>query len=205
MSTNMANQIQPKHMSQEDLLTEKVTEIEALEKLIDSSLVEIKHLQGELMGLGSDLNNFLDHYYGSGAMFFKDNNAEDNGDHHEHIEDLAQAKKDIYEKIAKVCSTDTFHFDHNEVSDVRTNLLKIEEYLTNGSDQSQSPQDMLSALSTEYSTLMKMITDLKDQKEAIIHSPEFELKQEVLWTNVKKSETISKIKEDLTHQVNRHS
>ena len=205
MSVNAANQLQSEGSSQEEILINRVTEIENLEKLIDGSLAEIKFLQDELMDLETDLNNFLDHYYGSGSVFFRDNNQNDGNNHHAPIEDLDQAKKDIYEKIAKVCSKDAFHFAHNHVSDVRSNLLKIEGYLTDGTEQSQSPQDMLTALSTEYSVLMQQICDLKEEKQNIVDSPAFELKQEVLWTNIKKAETISKIKEDITHHVNRHS
>jgi hypothetical protein len=200
MSSGSFNNVQLNNSSQEGVLLERVAEIESLEKLIDGALSIINLFKSELTDLESVLNHFLDHYYGSSADFFKNNGSADNN--YPLIEDLDQAKKDIYEKIAKVCSKDAFHFSHDHISDVRSNLLKIEGYLTDGSEQSQSPQDMLSALVLEYSNLMQQICDLKEQKQVLLESPAYELKQEVMWINIKKSETISKIKEDITHRVN---
>ncbi len=204
MSSSNVNNIQLNQVSQEAMLVERVAEIESLERLIDGSLLEIKLLQDELVDLESDLNVFLDQYYGAGSVFFKANGNADNADYPK-IEDLNKAKKDIYEKIAKVCSKDAFHFAHDYVSDVRSNLLKIEGYLTDGTEQSKSPQDMLSNLAFEYSNLMMQIRDLKEQRQGLLESPAYELKQEVMWTNIRKAEAISKIKHDITHQVNRPS
>ncbi len=190
------------HVSQENMLQERLVEVGSLEKLIDGALLEIKLLQNELADLESVLNHFLDHYYGSGAVFLKNSNNVDNPNY-PLIEDLGQAKKEIYEKIAKVCSKDAFHFAHNHISDAHSNLLKIEGYLTDGTEQSQSPQDMLADLALEYSALMQQILNLKEQKPTLLESPAYELKQEVMWTNIKKAETISRIKDDITHRVNR--
>lgn len=200
MSTNV-NAVQEKFF-QEEAMNNRMSEIESLERLIDGSLLEIKLLQDELIDLEEDLNKFLDSYYGQNASLFK-NEGENN--HSGQSIDLEQAKRKIYEKIAKVCSKDAFHFTHSNITDVRGNLLKIEDYLADGTEQSSSPQDMLNLLANEYSSLMSQIADLKIEKQKLFENPAFELKQEVMWTNIKKAETISKIKEDITHRVNRPS
>ena len=199
----MMSAIQNFH-SEEEKLMNSVTEIENLEKLIDRSLSEIKLLQNELKALEGDLNNFLDHYYGSGALFFRENQTL-NDSHIQPIEDLDQAKKDLYEKIAKVCSKDTFHFTQTHADDSKSNFLKIEDYLTDSTEKSQSPHKMLELLANEYCDLLQQIQNLKEQKNELLTSPAYELKQEILWTNIKKEETISKIREDITHHVNRQA
>lgn len=200
MSTNL-NVIEEKFFQDKSIET-RLSEVESLEKLIDGSLLEIKLLQDELVDLEEDLNKFLDSYYGqNSSLFRKDSSLETD------IQpiDLEEAKKAIYEKIAKVCSRDAFHFSNSNVADVRGNLLKIEDYLADGTDQYQSPQDMLTALASEYNKLLAQISELKEEKQKLFDSPAFELKQEVMWTNIKKAETISKIKDDITHRVNRPS
>ena len=204
MSANKLVEVQLKNISPEELLEVEVAEIEKLEKLIDDSLVEIQSLQLELEDLEKDLSHFLDHYYGSGAIFFKSNSSSpradnDNSDMHV-ITDLDQAKRDIYSKIAKVCSRDSFSFADHQAHD---GLLKIEGYLTDGTDQCQSPQDLLSNLSFEYHQLIEQTKQLKTKKQNLLKSPAYELKQEIMWANIKTAETISKIKENITHQVNR--
>ena len=195
------NNIQLDHESQESILETRVAEIEKLEKLIDDSLVEIEALQLELKELERDLNHFLDQYYGAGAVFFKNGGENLQADNdNAQIQDLDQAKKNIYDKIAKVCSQDLFSFVNNNAHE---SLLKIEGYLADGSDNSQSPQDMLSNLIFEYYGLMQQMRELKEKKQTLLESPAYELKQEVMWTNIKTVETISRIKEDLTHHVNR--
>lgn len=197
-----ANKVQTKNIS----LNKDFKEIENLENLIDESLVRIQLLQSELKDLEKDLNHFLDHYYGSGAVFFKNNNVEDqqanNDNSDKQLTDLDQAKKNIYNKIAKVCSSDSLSFIDNQAHD---DLLKIEGYLSDGTDQSQSPQDLLANLTFEYYSLIQQMRALKSKKQSILESPAYELKQEVMWANIKTSETISKIKNDITHQVNRPS
>lgn len=197
-----ANKVQTKNIS----LNKDFKEIENLENLIDESLVRIQLLQSELKDLEKDLNHFLDHYYGSGAVFFKSNNVEDqqanNDNSDKQITDLDQAKKNIYNKIAKVCSSDSLSFIDDQAHD---DLLKIEGYLSDGTDQSQSPQDLLANLTFEYYSLIQQMRALKSKKQSILESPAYELKQEVMWANIKTSETISKIKNDITHQVNRPS
>lgn len=203
MLSSNVNNVSLGSSSSEDVVVEKITEIVHLEKLIDSSLEEIKCLQEELVDLESNLNVFLDQYYGSGAAFFKanSNNIEKREDS-SLIIDLDQAKKDIYNKIAKVCSRDAFHFKHDLINDVHSNLLKIEGYLTDGTENSSSPQDVLSALVLEYCNLTAQISELKEEKQEILDNAAFELKQKVTWANVKKSEVISKIKDGIAHRVN---
>ena len=184
--------------SQANLLKASVDEIEKLEKLIADSLVGIENLQTELKDLEQDLNQFLDQCYGSGSVFFK-NNAVDECQA-DNDNDLDQAKKNIYDKIAKVCAQDMPGFISNHAHD---GLLKIEGYLADGTDQSQSPQDLLSNLICEYYGLIQQMQELKAKKQNLLESPAYELKQQVIWTNIKTTETISKIKEDLTHHVNR--
>ena len=198
MSSSNENNIQLETESSE------AVEIVHLERLIDGSLEEIKSLQEELTDLESDLNVFLDQYYGSGATFFKVNSGDvkDKSDNSPLIKDLAQAKEDIYNKIAKVCSKDSFHFEYDHISDVQSNLLKIEGYLTDGAENSDSPQDILTALVSEYCSLIAQISELKEQKQDLLESSALELKQKVTWANVKKSEVISKIKDGITHRVN---
>lgn len=194
-----ANKIQRKDNSS----NKNYEEIENLENLIDESLVKIQILQSELKDLEKDLNHFLDHYYGSGAVFFKNSNTNqqaDNDNAEHKILNLDQAKKDLYNKIAKVCSQDSLHFIDDKAHD---DLLKIEGYLSDGTDQSQSPQDLLSNLTFEYYKLIQQMRELKSKKQSLLESPAYELKQEVMWANIKTSETISKIKDDITHQVNR--
>ncbi len=203
MSANQATQTQLKNISQEELLIVEVAEIEKLEKLIDDSLVEIQSLQLELEDLEQDLSHFLDRYYGSGAIFFKNNDSNpraDNDNADVCVTDLDQAKKDIYSKIAKVCSRDNFGFSEQHAHD---GLLKIEGYLTDGTDQCLSPQDLLSNLSVEYHKLIKQANQLKTKKQNLLDSPAYELRQEIMWANIKTAETISKIKANITHQVNR--
>jgi len=199
----LINKIQTKNISGDNVINQDLVEIEKLESLIEESLVKIQFLQGELKDLEKDLNHFLDHYYGSGAIFFKNNNSDqqaDNDNSVNKIADLNQAKKDIYNKIAKVCSRDSIHFTDDHAHD---DLLKIEGYLSDGTDQSQSPQDQLSNLAFEYYNLIQQMRELKNKKQSLLESPAYELKQEVMWANIKTSETISQIKDDITHQVNR--
>jgi hypothetical protein len=203
MLSSNGNNVSLDSSSSEDIILEKITEIVHLEKLIEASLEEIKLLQEELTDLESDLNVFLDQYYGSGATFFKSNsNNLEKNDNSSLIIDLDQAKKDIYNKIAKVCSKDAFHFGSDLVTDVRSNLLKIEGYLTDGTENSSSPQDVLSALAQEYCNLTAQISQLKEEKQGILDHTAFELKQKVTWANIKKAEVISKIKDGITHRVN---
>ncbi|MCT4636048.1 MAG: hypothetical protein N4A31_07445 [Rickettsiales bacterium] len=178
-------------------------EIEKLENIIDESLIKIQILQSELRDLEKDLNHFLDYYYGSGAVFFKKSNTSqqaDNDNNKTEILNLDQVKKDIYNKIAKLCSKDNLQFINDQAHD---DLLKIEGYLSDGTNQSQSPQDLLSDLTFEYYKLIQQMRELKSKKQNLLESPAYELKQEVMWANIKTSETISKIKDDITHQVNR--
>lgn len=184
---------------QDSLLKDRVEEIEKLEKIIDESLIEIESLQVELQDLEKDLNIFLDKCYGANAVFFKgaEPKLEANNDN---SSDLHQAKKNIYDKIAKVCSQDSFSLSSDNAKE---GLLKIEGYLAEGKDQSQSPQDLLSTLMFECCSLMQQIRELKEKKQNLLDSPAYELKQEVMWANIKASEAISRIKEDLTHHVNK--
>ena len=196
-------------VSQDQLCEEESLEIEKLEKLIDDSLVEIQCLQEELKDLEKDLSYFLDSYYGSGAVFFKHEDSDtlaDNDNSNAQMADLQQAKKSIYDKIAKVCSHDLFNFSDNHTHYAHAGhdgLLKIEGYLTDGSDQSKSPEDMLSNLICNYHDLMQQMHKLKTRKKNLLDSPAYELKQEVMWANIKTAETISRIKDNITHQVNR--
>ncbi len=186
--------------SQESLLKEKISEIEKLEKLIDNSLVEVENLRAELQDLEQELNNFLDQYYGSVANFFKNASENPQADNDNlKIQNLDQAKKNLYEKIAKLCCQENFTVPSSSNND---DLLKIEGYLSDGSDKAQSPQDLLSNLIFEYYALMQQMRDLKEKKQNLLNSPAYELKQEIMWANVKSTEIISKIKEDLTHRVN---
>ena len=175
-------------------------EIIKLEKIIDDSLIEIKSLQTKLANLETDLNSFLDRYYGASSLFFKSNEKEEHAADNDNGIDIEQATKDIYEKIAKVCSQDILQIISNNTNE---GLLKIEGYLADGSDKSQSPQDLLSNLIFECSALMAQIKALKEKKQLLLDNAASELKQEVMWTNIKTSETISRIKEDLTHHINR--
>ena len=202
----LANKVQTANNAENNLPDQDYKEIEKLESLINESLVKIQFLQAELKDLEKDLNHFLDHYYGSGAVFFKNNNSNEQQANNDNssiqITDLDQAKKDIYNKIAKVCSRDSLNFVDSQAHD---DLLKIEGYLSDGTDQSQSPQDLLSNLAFEYYSLIQQMRELKNKKQNLLESPAYELKQEVMWANIKTSETISKIKDDITHQVNRPS
>lgn len=175
-------------------------EIIKLEKIIDDSLIEIKSLQTKLANLETDLNSFLDRYYGASSLFFKNHEKEEHIADNDNGIDIEQATKDIYEKIAKVCSQDILQIISNNTNE---GLLKIEGYLADGSDKSQSPQDLLSNLIFECSALMTQIKTLKEKKQLLLDNAANELKQEVMWANIKTSETISRIKEDLTHHINR--
>lgn len=177
-------------------------EIEKLEVLINESLVKIQLVQEELKDLEKDLNNFLDYYYGSCAVFFKNNNTEQQADNDNstQILDLEEAKKNIYNKIAKVCSKDSLHISDNHVHD---DLLKIEGYLSDGTERCQAPQELLSSLTFEYHNIIQQMKELKNKKQTLLESPSYQLKQQVMWTNIKTTETISKIKDDITNQVNR--
>ena len=62
---------------------------------------------------------------------------------------------------------------------------------------------MLSSLTFEYQALIAQMQELKQRKQSLLESPAYELKQEVMWTSIRTAETISRIKEDLTNQVNR--
>ena len=95
---------------------------------------------------------------------------------------------------------DAFNFANNHEHD---GLLKIEGYLADGTEQSQSPQDLLANLTFEYYRLMQQMRELKAKKQNLLESPAYELKQEVMWANIKTAETISRIRNDITHHVNR--
>lgn len=183
--------------SQENLLEKPSNEIENLETLINASLLEIESLQKELKALENDLNQFLDQYYGPGAAFFKKS---ENRSLADNDNDLTNARREIYNKIARVCSQDLFGIT---LSDGHEEFLKIESYLVDGTEQSQSPQDLLSSLTFEYQALIAQMQELKQRKQSLLESPAYELKQEVMWTSIRTAETISRIKEDLTNQVNR--
>lgn len=172
-------------------------EIEKLETLIDESLVKIEALQEELKDLEADLSTFLDRYYGSASVFFKNNSNDQQADNDN--TNLDQERKNIYKKIAKVCSKDNFSFADNHA---HSDLLKIEGYLNDGTEQSLSPQDLLSNLAFEYYSLIQQMHELKNKKQTLLESPAYELRQQVIWANIKTSETISKIREDITNQVN---
>ena len=194
-------------MSAEKSISEQTTEdqsltefakIDRLEGLMEKSLVEIQQLQEELKDLEQDLNSFFDGYYGASAVFFQEEDLQQADN--DNSTDLSQAKKDIYSKIAKVCAHDTLSFSDNNAHE---NLLKIEGYLTDGTDQCQSPQDLLANISFEYYHLIQQIRELKEKKQNLLDSPAYELKQKVMWADIKTAETISKIKDNLTHQVNK--
>ncbi len=174
-----------------------IEEIEKLEKLIMSSLLEIEELQKDLKTLEKELNAFLDNYYGSGAIFFK-NNSESNSSANDN--NLDKAKQEIYSRIAKVCSQEMLAFS---AENAHEELLKIEGYLVDGNSQSASPQDLLDNLTNEYHILIEQMQNLKHKKQSLLESPAYELKQEIMWANVRTTETISRIKEDITSQVNR--
>lgn len=184
--------------SQENLIKNRVEEIEKLEKIVDESLVEIESLQAELRDLEKDLNIFLDKCYGANAGLFKSADESKLEADNDNTLELKQAKQSIYEKIAKVCSQDSFNLNSEKTKE---GLLKIEGYLAEGKDQ--PPQDVLSSLMFECYNLMQQIRTLKEKKQSLLGSPAYELKQEVMWANIKASEAISRIKEELTHHVNK--
>ncbi|MEK6733769.1 MAG: hypothetical protein AABY27_01525 [Pseudomonadota bacterium] len=194
------NFYQVESLSQENILQSRMEEIEKLEKLIDDSLAEIESLRVELKDLEQDLNSFLDNYYGSGSIFFKNTDPSSCQADNDNGHNLEQAKKNLYAKIAKVCSQDSFSNNSNLSHD---NLLKIEGYLTEGSDQSKSPHDLLSNLIFEYYGLMQQMRELKTRKQSLLESPAYELKQEIMWANIKTTETISKIRDNLVNHANR--
>ena len=184
--------IQLKNISQVNMVNQEFEEIEKLEKLINDSLVQIQSLQEELKALERGLRHFFEHYYGSA----------DNDNSTSKDADLEQDKQNIYNQIAKVCSQESLQFDDHNAHD---SLLKIEGYLNEGTEQSQSPYDLLSDLTSEYHNFIEQMSKLKNKKQNLLDHPTSAIKQEVIWSNIKTSETISKIREDITNQVNRPS
>jgi hypothetical protein len=180
----------------------EISEIEKLESLMENSLLRIHELQTELKDLENDLNNFLDLRYGSGATFFQSSTSSTNVDNNNSQEKLDQARTELYNKIAKICSQDEFSLSE---SNAHEDLLKIEGYLSEGTDSSQAPHNLLSDLTCEYYNLMQQMLELKSNKQNLLENSTYDLKQEIMWVNVKTTETISRIKDDITHQVNRPS
>lgn len=180
--------IQLKNISQNNIINQEFEEIEKLEKLINDSLTQIQLLQEDLKGLERDLRSFFENYYGSA-----DNDNSTN---------LGQNKESIYNRITKLCSHDNLQFDdHN----AHNSLLKIEGYLSDGTEQSRSPYELLSDLTLEYHNFIEQMSKLRNKEHNLLNALSSEIKQEVMWSNIKTSETISKIREDITNQVNRPS
>ena len=177
---------------QDSTTNQEFEEIEKLEKLINDSLAQIQMLQVDLKDLEKELRVFFENYYGSA----------DNDDSDSKTVNLEQDKENIYNQITKVCSQENLQFDDHNAHD---SLLKVEGYLSEGTEQSQSPHDLLSELTLEYRNFIEQMSRLKNKKLAPLNTPTSEIKQEVMWSNIRTSETISKIKEDITNQVNRPS
>jgi hypothetical protein len=194
MSAVQVALVEQEEVHQEFSFILEVTEIESLIRSIDDSLIKIQAMQLELKDLEKSLNQFLDLNYGSEASILEINADELN------ILDPEQAKNNVFNKIAKICSHDSFSIaaDH-----VHEGLLKIEGYLIDGSDQSQAPQDILNALAKEYQVLTQQIQDLQKKEANSLDNSAYELKQEVMWANIKTTEAITKIKNDIYHQANK--
>lgn len=186
-------------VSQSNVSNQTEEEIGKLEKSINDSLKKIELLQEDLKDLQEDLNKFFDHYYASGSISFSIETSSPQADN-DNSSNLNEAKKNLYSKIARVCSQDNLNFHDQHTHD---GLLKIEDYLNKGKELSQSPQDLLESLVFEYCNLSSQMNDLKDKEQELLENLAYQIKQEIIWANVKTSETISKIKEDLTSHVNR--
>lgn len=186
------SKILAKTISNSQPQTSEELEIEKLKKLINGPLAKIQTLQEELVELEKELNSFFDNYYGSHSIDLKAQSA--HNDNSISSLNIEQVKKNILQKIAKLCSKDNLHVNEQPCHDT---LLKVEGYLNEGSEQTQSPQDQLSNLAIEYYNIIKQISEQKLKK------PAHELKQAVMWINVKTSETIAKIREDIINRVNR--
>lgn len=113
-----------------------------------------------------------------------------------HVISFQKYKRYIYNKIAKICSQEIFNFINDQF---HNDLLKIEKYLTSNTEKFQSPQNILSNLIYEYYNLLNEIHELKKKKLSIIDNQIYELRQKIVWTNIKKVEFILKIKEDLAY------
>jgi hypothetical protein len=196
-----SNQAELKESQQKGASSPEASEIEKLENLMENSLLRIHELQAELKDLETDLNSFLDLRYGSGSTFFQNSPSSTNNNNESQIK-LDQARTELYNKIAKVCSQDEFSLSENNAHE---DLLKIEGYLSEGTDSSQAPHSLLSDLTFEYYNLMQQMLEFKSNKQSLLENPTYDLKQEIMWVNVKTTETISRIKDDITHQVNRPS
>jgi hypothetical protein len=194
MSAVQVALVEQEEVQQEFSFILEITEIENLIRLIDDSLIKIQAMQLELIDLEKSLSQFLDLNYGSEASILEIDIDDVNP------LDLEQAKKNVFNKIAKICSHDSFSIaaDH-----VHEGLLKIEGYLIDGSDQSQAPQDILNALAEEYQVLSQQIQDLQKNDANSLDNSAYELKQEVMWANIKTTEAITKIKNDIYHQTNK--
>lgn len=173
-----------KKQPQETHENSEALEVEKLKKLINGPLVKIQSLQTELQELEKELNHFFDSYYGS----------EKHEEHsHPAIKAVEELKNNIMQKIAKLCAKDSLGLKNETSPDV---LLKLEGYLNEGSEKANSPQEQLSNLAVEYYNIIKHTSEEKLKK------PIHELKQAAVWVNVKTTETISKIKEEITNRIN---
>jgi len=161
-------------------------EIAEFKKLINGSLNKIQSMQEELSDLEKELSNFFNHYYGS-----KQDSLE-NETLNAALANLEHLKNDIFNKIAKLCSKESIS-NHTSPE----NLLKVEGYLNEGSEQNQAPNEQLSDLMIEYYNLIKKVSEEK------LKEPAHEVKQAIMWINVKASETIAKIKEEINNRMNR--
>jgi len=197
-----SNQAELKESQQKGASSPESSEIEKLESLMENSLLRIHELQAELKDLETDLNSFLDLRYGSGSTFFQNSTSSTNDNDKNAQDKLDQARTELYNKIAKVCSQDEFSLSENNAHE---DLLKIEGYLSEGTESSQAPHSLLSDLTFEYYNLMQQMLEFKSNKQSLLENPTYDLKQEIMWVNVKTTETISRIKNDITHQVNRPS
>jgi hypothetical protein len=183
---------------QQDFSKIDATEISKLCKLIEDSLGKINNLSLELKELEHELNLFLN------PIFTQDSVANDNDISSKF--NLEETKERIYNKIAKICSQDSFNItaEHN----IRNSFLKIEHYLFEGSDRSQAPEYILNSLALECLSLSKQLEELLDEVQAaqnykLIESRTYTLKQEIMWMGVKTTEAILQIRNDILHQANR--
>lgn len=180
-------------------------ESEKLTKRINDTLAEIKLFQNSIQFLENSLNLYLDYYYASGTFVAKTSepDKETLDIDTSAINNLNLAKQNIYNHIAKICFFDILKLpegdDHNS-------LVKIEGYLTDGNDSSKSPLEILAALAFELCDLSQrnqaLHTNIGETSPIDAEVIFNQIKQEVLWLSIKSSDTISKIKNDITHQVN---
>jgi molecular chaperone DnaK (HSP70) len=221
MSVIRLNRKSPKFSSYLD--SQRVVEISRLEDEIAKSFTEINILSVELKQLEYEIGKFIDEYYQSVGFLFKNDAKEIRTDKAKVSIKVSSVNKSksvnlndtlskLYKKLAKMCHPDAQHeaTDGNLIVNVNKayesknleELIKIEQYLIGeGQYQDESPQSKLLRLSQSYDELLVRLKTLKERKNELMQSPEYELRRQVIWAKMCGEDLIAEIKRNITQRM----